>query len=64
MLLGSRRRVCRLPMSKIDLLNFPWLSVIDSHHDSSEIVRVFEHEMVHALQRIVSYLKETKKDKY
>lgn len=46
---------------KIGLLNLPWLSVIDSHHDSSEVVRVFEHEIIHALQRVVSYLKKKKK---
>ena len=43
---------------EIGLLNLPWLLVIDTHYDSSQVVRVFEHEIIHALQRVVSHLKK------
>ena len=54
--LGFREGFTVFQCLKMCLFNLPWLSVIDSHHNSSQVVRVFEHEVIHALQHVVSYL--------
>ena len=61
--LGFGERFAVFQCLLINPLNLPWLSVTDSYRNSSKVVRVFEHEVVHALQRVVSYLKEGEPEK-
>ena len=47
-------------LNNINSVNVSWLSVVEYYHNSSQVVRVFEHQVIHTLQRVVSYLKEGK----